>query len=119
MPVSDEVLKFYVGVGGMDVGEMLEKYGLGGTVLILALTYVLYVVHLWLGFERVVGWWVVLLFAVYLMLGIWDLVGVYVAGSALRSLFVDGDIWRGYVEIGVVLLIIIAIKLKEVRDRCT
>jgi len=103
----------------MDVGEMLEEYGLGGTVLILALTYVLYVVHLWMGFERVVDWWVVLLFAVYLMLGTWDLVGVYVAGSALRSLFVENDVWAGFAGIAIMLLVIIALKLKEIRDRCT
>jgi len=112
------VLKFYIGIMGMGVEEMLEKYGLGGTVLILALAYALYIVHLWMGFERVVDWWTVPLFAVYVVLGLWDLIGTYVAGSALRSLFVDGDVWRGYVEIGVVLLIVIAIKLKEIRDRC-
>jgi len=100
-------------------GELVEEYGVSVAVVVLMLAFVLLVFHVWLGFNKVVEWWVVLLFAVYLMLGIWDLVGVYVAGSALRSLFVDGDIWRGYVEIGVVLLIIIAIKLKEVRDRCT
>jgi len=84
-------------------------------VVTLGLAYVLYVVHLWLGFNRVVDWWIVPLFAVYVVLGLWDLLGVYIAGSALRSLFVDGDVWRAYAEIGVVVLIIIAFELKKIR----
>jgi len=103
---------------GMGFGDWVEKYGFGGALVITVITVVLYVVHLWLGFSRVADWWVVLLFALYVVLGVWDLVGLYFAGSGLRSLFVDGDILRGYIEIGIMLLIIIGIKLKEIRDRC-
>jgi len=101
----------------MGVEEMLEKYGLGGTVLIVVLTYVLYVMNLWLGFSHVINEWVVLLLGFYIIVGVWDLVGVYFAGYALRE-WLDGNIWVGLASIAVALLVIIALKLKEIRDRC-
>jgi len=115
--ISDEVFKFYVSVRGMGIEEILEKYGLGGTVLIVVLTYVLYIVNLWLGFSHVVDKWVVLLLGFYIIVGVWDLVGMYFAGYALREWLI-GNIWAGFAGIAVALLVIIVFKLKEIRDMC-
>jgi len=103
----------------MDVDELVERHGPGGAIVILAIAYVLYVVHLWMGFNRVVDWWVVVLFGFYMVVGLWDLIGVYFGGFALRALFVENDVWAGFAGIAVMLLVIIALKLKEIRDRCT
>jgi len=99
-------------------GELVEEYGVGVAVVVLMLAFVLLVFHVWLGFNKVVEWWVAVLMVVYVLFGWWPFVGAYFAGFALRMLFVENDVWVGFAAMGIMLLIVVVEYLKEIRDRC-